>query len=644
MYSKESFESMTVVELRKIARENGVTLSAGISKQGIVDRLCDALVKEEPDAPVEKTEAPALRRPAAIVVDDEDTPVLTPNTPFTRTVPSSVPRPGTASAPVQRPASSTTAPTINRGNVPGTNKPVFSLEGVRAWHNPRTAPNSQPYGQRPVGGMTPQRPGMQSNSPYGQQRPMQRPFQTVTRFGPDANAVPQQEAPQPDNPCRADVQRPAYGTPYHAPAADTPAAPQSTPYQNSTAGGYTADFRSRREGYPVQREISSVQDNAPTANLPELLAAGDITDSTGVLEIHPEGYGFLRTGNFLPGSQDVYVSNAQIRRFQLKNGDLITGKTRPQRENDRYCAMLYITEVNGVLSEDITDRIAFEKLTALPPSRQIVLASGKNVDPALRLIDIAAPIGFGQRALIVTPPRSGKTQLLRRMAASISASYPEVKLISLLLGERPEDMTSTRKELPGQVVYATFDEPLENQLRVSELALEHAMRLVEQQKDVVLFVDSLTSLCRAYSDTAPQNARMLQGGLAAGAVAKPKRLFGAARNVEEGGSLTVIAVMTADTLSPLDVAIADEFHGAANMELRLVRHGNDVLTPMIDLTQSGTRNAQLLHNADQLSLNQKLHDLARHNGSAQTIARLVKLFEKTQSAKTLLNQLSSEED
>lgn len=645
LYSKETFESMTVVELRKIAREKGVTLSAGISKQGIVERLCDALLPQsaQPAAPAaapRAEEAPAPRRAAAIVTDDEDTPVLTPNMPFTRTLtatPAPKPSPAASSPAPARPLGSN-QPTVNRGNIPGTNKPVFSLEGVRAWHNPRSNPQpggpgaTPAYGQRPAG-MMPQRPGLQQ-SPYGQQRPAQRPFQTVSRFGPEASAQP--EAPVQESPARPEAPRSVYGTPYQAPEAPVQ---QPSAYQSSS---YTPDFRTRREGFTPVREPAPTQQDP--AALPELLAMGDITESTGVLEIHPEGYGFLRTGNFLPGSQDVYISNAQIRRFNLKNGDLITGKTRPQRENDRYCAMLYITEINGVNSEDITARVAFESLTALPPSRPLTLYHDKNDHPVLRLIDLTAPIGFGQRALVIAPPRSGKTQLLRSMATSIHTHYPETAIISLLLGERPEDMTAARKELPGQVVYATFDEPLENQLRVSELALEHAMRMVEQKKDVVLFVDNLTSLCRAYSDSAPQNVRMLQGGLAAGAVSKPKRLFGAARCAEEGGSLTVIAVMTADTLSPLDVAIADEFHGAANMELRLVRHGNDVISPMIDLTQSSTRNAALLQNADQLAVNEKIHQLARHTGSTQTVAQLLKLFAKTQSTKTLLSYLSSEAD
>ena len=620
MFSKENFEAMTVIELRKVARENGVTLSAGISKQGIIDRLCEKLVENEPAPAAAPAPAP-VRRAAAIVTDDEDTPVLTPNTAFTRTLPtSSAPRPA-APQPTASMRPAPQQPTVNRGNVPGTNKPVFSLEGVRAWHNPRT------YAQQPASPYGQQRPAprpTQPASPYGQQRPVQRPFQTVSRFGPDAAQPVAPEAPAAE--------------PTFRPEPEAAPAPQSS-YQSAPA----ADFRARSTFSPLHESTPApaAPADAPAIALPDLLAMGDVSDSTGVLEIHPEGYGFLRTGNFLPGSHDVYVSNAQIRRFQLKNGDLITGKTRPQRENDRYCAMLYITEINGVVPEDMQTRVAFESLTALPPSRQIKLADSKDAPEALQLIDLIAPIGFGQRALIVAPPRSGKTALLRSMAASIHNNYPDAHIISLLLGERPEELYAARKELPGQVVYATFDEPIENQLRVSELALEHALRLVEQKKDVVLFVDSLTSLCRAYSDAAPQNARMLQGGLAAGAVNKPKRLFGAARNLEEGGSLTVIAVMTTDTLSPLDAAIADEFYGAANMELRLMRSANAALTPMIHLAESSTRNAQLMQSAEQVECAQLIRALAEKKGNDEAVSLILPLMKKARSSKTLAGHLAA---
>ena len=626
---------MTVIDLRKVARENGVTLSAGISKQGIVERLCEKLVDQAPaEKPAASAEAPAVRRAASIVTDDEDTPVLTPNTAFTRTLPTSVPRPATQpSAQQGAPRPAPQQPTINRGNVPGTNKPVFSLEGVRAWHNPRSY--QQPAAASPYGQQRPQqRPMQPATSPYGQQRPQQRPFQTVSRFGPDAA-----QTPAPDAPAAAE-------TPYRSEPVND-AAPQPT-YQNAPAApAYGAgDFRTRQSYSPLRESMPApaAPENAPAVNLPDLLSMGDVSDSTGVLEIHPEGYGFLRTGNFVPGSHDVYVSNAQIRRFQLKNGDMITGKTRPQRENDRYCAMLYITEINGVVPEDMPHRVAFESLTALPPEKQLKLGEGKGAPDALQLIDLVAPIGFGQRALIIAPPRCGKTALLRSMAASIHENAPDARIISLLLGERPEELYAARKELPGQVVYATFDEPVENQLRVSELALEHALRLVEQKKDVVLFVDSLTSLCRAYSDAAPQNARMLQGGLAAGAVNKPKRLFGAARNVQEGGSLTVIAVMTAETLSPLDAAIADEFHGAANMELRLVRSASSLLSPMIDLKESGTRNAQLMQSAEQVECCRLIHALAEKLGNEKALSEVLPLMKKARSAKSLATYLAAAMD
>lgn len=624
MYSKETFEKMTVVDLRKVARENGVTLSAGISKQGIVDRLCEKLVSEAPaEKPAAPAEAAPIRRAASIVADDEDTPVLTPNTAFTRTLPTSAPRPA-VQQPAPRPAPQ--QPTVNRGNVPGTNKPVFSLEGVRAWHNPRSY--QQPAAASPYGQQRPQARPVQPASPYGQQRPQQRPFQTVSRFGPDAAQTPAPEAPSAEPTFRAEpANEPAPQPAYQA----APAAPAYT----------SPDFRTRQSYSPLRESAPAPSaPEAPAVNLPDLLAMGDVSDSTGVLDIHPEGYGFLRTGNFLPGSHDVYVSNAQIRRFQLKNGDLITGKTRPQRENDRYCAMLYITEINGVMPEDMQQRAAFEALTALPPEKQLKLGDDKEAPAALQLIDLAAPIGFGQRALIIAPPRCGKTALLRNMAASIHENHPDAHIISLLLGERPEELYAARKELPGQVVYATFDEPVENQVRVSELALEHALRLVEQKKDVVLFVDSLTSLCRAYNDAAPQNARMLQGGLAAGAVNKPKRLFGAARNVQEGGSLTVIAVMTAETLSPLDAAIADEFHGAANMELRLMRSAGSLLSPMIDLNESSTRNAQLMQTADQAECNRLIHALAEKLGSEKAIAEILSLMKKARSPKSLAAYLA----
>lgn len=630
MYSKEAFEAMTVVELRKVARENGVTLSAGISKQGIVERLCAALVKPEEDAAAEAEQpaTPIIRRVASIVSDDDDTPVLTPNVPFNRsTMGGSAPLPP-AARPAPRPAqpapqaSTPGQPTVNRGNIPGTNKPVFSLEGVRAWHNPRNyqQQNNSTFAQRPGAGFTQQHPAA---SPYGQQRTMQRPASTVSRFGPEAA---QTDAPAPDAPApgyRGDVrpqpqyapqdQRPVYGQPaYNQPAYNQPA--------------YGNDYRARTPMQP--------RDPAAPAGLPDMLSAGEVTDGSGILEIHPEGYGFLRVHNYLPGRGDIYVSNAQIRRFHLRNGDSITGKVRPQRENDRFGALLYITEINGIDPDDTAERPAFDALTATYPTKQLLLSKKNPQNGLLRTIDLLCPIGLGQRALIVAPPHSGKTELMQSIASAIRAQHPRMPLMTLLLGERPEDITAARAQLPGEVVAVGFDEPLDSQTRCAEMVLERAMRLAEQKKDVIVFIDNLTNLCRAYNESAPQAARMLPGGLAANALAKPRHLFGAARALREGGSLTIIAVLTADTGSPLDAAIADEFRGTANMELYLNADGT------INLRRSLTRKADLMQSEDSQKAAAALRAAIAQDDLVQAQQRMADLLAQTEDFDALVTQLS----
>lgn len=608
MYSKEAFEAMTVLELRGIARENGVKLSAGISKQGIVDRLCEALLPETPAAPAADAPAAPVRRTASIVPDDEDTPVLTPNAPFIRPN-AAAPTSAAPRTPTRPPAGygatapSPGQPTVNRGNIPGTNKPVFSLEGVRAWHNPRT------YQQQGTGtGSFNQRPNtytqQRSAQPtgYGQRTP-QRPAPAVPRFGPDAvqsNEPEENAAPQESH------------TRYAAPAYHTetrPAGNYST-YQN--------DYRARREN---------------SSALPDLLAAGDVTDGTGILEIQNEGFGYLRTGNYLPGRNDIYVAPAQIRRFHLRTGDRVNGKVRPRRENETHSMLLYVTDVNGIVAEDIKEPVAFDTLTAMYPTKQILLSRQAQDNLKLRAIDLMCPIGFGQRAIILAPSRCGKTALLTAMAQSIHSQYPEAELLSLMLGERPEDITIARDTLPGEVIYAGFDEPMENHTRIAELTLERAMRLAEQKKDVVLLVDSLTALCRAYSEIAPQNVRILHGGLAAGSLARPKRLFGSARALREGGSLTIVAIMLTDTGIPLDHAIEEEFRGTANMELYLNGGGQ------IDYLRSLTRNAASMLPEETRAAVEKLHAMAEEQGNDAFSAQLNALMQSSNDNDQLIRQL-----
>ena len=599
MYSKEAFESMTVIELRQIARENGVKLSAGISKQGIVERLTEAMAKNE--APAQEPSAPAqeppVRRSVSIVADDEDTPVLTPNVPFSR---SAVSAPA-SSAPAQ-PAARPAQPAAGRANVPGTNKPAFTLEGARAWHNPRSYQQQSggSFTQRPNAGFSQQRPSQTAG--YGQQRPAQRPVNTVSRFGPDAVQSEGEDMPVQET-------SPRYNASFQS---------ESRPAYNA----YQTDYRPRRDGA-----------SGGSMALPELLASGDVTDGSGVLELQNEGHGYLRTGNYLPGREDIYVSPAQIRRFHLRTGDKVSGKIRPRRENETHGMLLYVTEVNGVDAEDVKAPAVFDTLTAVYPTRQILLSKKAPENRMLRMIDLLCPIGFGQRSLILAPPRSGKTALLTAIAASIHAQYPKAQLLSLLVGERPEDITVARDTLPGEVIYAGFDEPMENHTRISELTMERAMRLAEQKNDVVLLVDNLTALGRAYSECAPQNARILPGGLAAGSLAKPKRLFGSARALREGGSLTIIAVMLNQTDIPLDRAIAEEFRGTANMELYMDANGR------MDCANSMTRNAASMLSEKAVAVYNRLHGQAAEQPVQAFDDFLSGLLDETESNAQLMERM-----
>ena len=355
--------------------------------------------------------------------------------------------------------------------------------------------------------------------------------------------------------------------------------------------------RQRPEGY-YNAELK-------TSNpaVPEMLASGECGDGAGVLELQPDGYGFLRAENCLPGPNDVYISIAQIRRFNLRSGDHVVGKTRAQREGDRYSAMMYITEVNGESPEKAAERPRFEDLVPIYPDQRLRLEppQGKG-DLSLRLIDMLAPIGKGQRGMIVSQPKAGKTTLLKKVANAITAQYPDVHLIVLLIDERPEEVTDMQRSIKGEVIYSTFDEEPDHHTRVSEMVLARAQRLVEMGRDVVVLLDSITRLARAYNLTITPTGRSLSGGLDPGALFKPKRFFGAARNIENGGSLTIIATALVETGSRMDDIIFEEFKGTGNMELHLDRKLSDRrVFPAIDLLKSGTRREELLLSEDEMN-------------------------------------------
>lgn len=350
----------------------------------------------------------------------------------------------------------------------------------------------------------------------------------------------------------------------------------------------------------------------------------------GVLEILPDGFGFLRSPNYnyLPSAEDIYVSPAQIRRFDLKKGDTLCGTIRPPKDKEKYFALLKVDKINGRSPEKAKERILFENLTPLYPCERLVMETTKD-KLSTRILDLAAPIGKGQRGLIVAPPRTGKTILLQNIANAIACNNPEIILIVLLIDERPEEVTDMQRIVKGEVISSTFDEPPERHVQVAEMAIEKARRLVEHGNDVVILLDSLTRLARAYNTIQPHSGKILSGGIDANALHKPKRFFGAARNIDQGGSLTIIATALIETGSRMDEVIFEEFKGTGNMELVLERRLADRrIFPAIDFIKSGTRKEELLYHPNELEkiylVRQALSDLASGDAMNLLIGRLKK--------------------
>ncbi|WP_019535724.1 transcription termination factor Rho [Paenibacillus ginsengihumi] len=332
----------------------------------------------------------------------------------------------------------------------------------------------------------------------------------------------------------------------------------------------------------------------------------------GTLDILQEGYGFLRPINYLPSSEDIYISASQIRRFDLRSGDVVSGKCRPPKENERYFGLLQVEAVNGEDPETAAERLHFAALTPLYPQKKLVLETSPT-NLSTRLMDLLAPVGFGQRGLIVAPPKAGKTLLLKEIANSISTNYPDVELFVLLIDERPEEVTDMQRSVKGEVIASTFDELPENHIKVAELVLERAQRLVEHKKDVVILLDSITRLARAYNLVVPPTGRTLSGGIDPGAFHRPKRFFGAARNIEEGGSLTILASALVETGSRMDDVIYEEFKGTGNLELHLDRKmAERRIFPAIDIRRSGTRREEMLLSKEELekvwAIRKTMHD------------------------------------
>ena len=357
---------------------------------------------------------------------------------------------------------------------------------------------------------------------------------------------------------------------------------------------------------------------------------GEVLYGEGVLEVLPDGFGFLRSQNYnyLPSQEDIYVSPAQIRRFDLKNGDTISGTIRSPKDKEKYFALIKVDKINNQTPDRAKERIHFENLTPLYPSRRLVMETSRD-NFSMRVIDLVSPIGMGQRGLIVAPPRSGKTIILQNIANSIALNSPEAILIVLLIDERPEEVTEMERIVKGEVIASTFDEPPERHVQVAEMTIEKARRLVEHGHDVVILLDSLTRLARAYNAVQPHSGKILSGGIDANALHKPKRFFGSARSIDQGGSLTILATALIETGSRMDEVIFEEFKGTGNMELVLDRRLADRrIFPAVDLIKSGTRKEELLYHPEELekiyTMRQAIADLSTIDAMNLLIGRLKK--------------------
>ncbi|HLL84289.1 MAG TPA: transcription termination factor Rho [Longimicrobium sp.] len=373
-----------------------------------------------------------------------------------------------------------------------------------------------------------------------------------------------------------------------------------------------------------------------------LLDSEVVLRGEGVLEVLPEGYGFLRSQdwNYLYGPDDIYVSPSQIKRFDLRTGDTVLGQVRPPKEGERYLALLKVERVNGDEPDKAKHRIAFDNLRPRYPDQRVKLEAPTG-DLSMRVMDLIAPLGKGQRGLIVAPPKAGKTILMQKMANAITENHPEVHLIVLLIDERPEEVTDMQENVRAEVISSTFDEPADRHTQVAEMVLEKAKRLVEHGRDVVILLDSITRLARAYNVTVPHSGKILSGGVDANALHKPKRFFGAARNIEEGGSLTIVATALVETGSRMDEVIFEEFKGTGNMELVLDRHIADKrIFPAIDINRSGTRREDLLLSELELTRVYLLRNFLSDMAPAESIDFLLSRMKKTKANKDFLDSMA----
>lgn len=686
-WKNQDFSQLTVLELRKVAKAMGVQLGAGISKAGIVEKLDRARNAKYSDIPAvpmdftpipksdDKQESPVEKAEVPAAVKDEkpsESPAPANKQPVPSAAKPETAAPAGAAPAVAAPAGAASKPEAEKPAAPA--QPASdarpAISGFRpAYQAPATPPR---FGSKPAYQASSNSFGNRPARPQGND--FARPARPVnyTRFGPAAQADSTNDrsydAPRTTS-SWAD-RRPAYGTdlPDRRPAYGTDAPDRRTAYgsdlpdrrpaygTDAPRSAFGTDAPRYSRSYDAPSAFDSGRARQPAFNSPQrdvpsdlqsmwagspsdMLSPAECQDGSGILELHPDGYGFLRGASLTPSNRDIYVSMAQVRRFYLRTGDFVTGKVRPQRDGDKYSAMLYITEVNGCPADSVASRPAFDALTPCYPHEHITLEveGGSNEFLDMRLIDLVAPIGFGQRGLIHCPPAVDKAHLLSSIANAASICHPDAVVMTLLLGGTPEDATLYRDHTHGEVIASTFDQTPENHLRITDMVLERAERLVEMKKNVILLVDSLTYLSKVYTTAAVQQGRQTIGMVNPVSLQKAKKLFGAARCLREGGSLTIFAVMNIETGSRVDDSIAEDLKGTANMELVLdtaaARAG---IYPPVNLLLSGTKRAELIASKEQLDGIKLIHEMLGSLRAVDMIPQLLSMLEKTTNNEDLL--------
>lgn len=615
MYDIIELSNKSIEELHAIAQNLKISKIKSLSKEDLIYRILDEQAIQGVGTPIQRKRRTRISRVAEQPVAVSATPAQAEAEPAAE-APASAPAAAQASRRGRKPG----RPARNAAQKSEQNADAAPVQATVPETAAEPAPAPASEATAPVKGKRGRK--KKNPSPVQGQEPQAEQAQTVSESMPDETAVQRSEKAEGERPAkrrRIGNERPA--------GQENDAAPSETVASQQAAAPSSAPAEPRQEQAEQPQEVKKQY---------QKIEFEGVVEASGVLEIMPDGYGFLRSSdyNYLNSPDDIYVSQSQIKLFGLKTGDTLYGEIRPPREGDKYFPLVKVNQINGRSPEYVRDRVPFDFLTPLFPNEKFDITSKGHNNLSCRIVDMFTPIGKGQRGLIVAQPKTGKTVLLKEIANAIADNHPEVYLIMLLIDERPEEVTDMARSVKAEVIASTFDEPAERHVKIANIVLEKAKRLVECGHDVVIFLDSITRLARAFNTVQPASGKVLSGGVDANALHKPKRFFGAARNVENGGSLTILATALIDTGSKMDEVIFEEFKGTGNMELQLDRKlSNKRIFPAVDVTLSSTRRDDLLYRAEDVN---RIWILRNHLSDMTSVEAME--FMKARMEKTMNNE------